>query len=104
MDYGLEHVSQENIIMTFGCQPSSGVPVKSTIARAYFSFLRQQALQDAEKRIALPGNLSFFTGTDGKCEHVTKVAQPLLLQWSDKETNQSAPQTSAPAQPQPSDL
>ena len=35
--------SQENLIMTFGCRPSAGVPAKSTIAKSYFRYLRNSA-------------------------------------------------------------
>lgn len=38
----------ENIIMTFGCRPSAGVPIKSTIAKNYFKYLRMSAKEVAE--------------------------------------------------------
>lgn len=31
----------------------------------------------------MPGNLSFFRGTDGQVEHTTRVNAPLLLKWTD---------------------
>ena len=35
--------SQENLIMSFGCKPSAGVPAKSTLARTYFRYIRKSA-------------------------------------------------------------
>lgn len=77
--------SQENLIMTFGCRPSAGVPAKSTIAKAYFKYLRHSAnpTPDGENYIVLPGCLNFFQNSDGKCEHAIKTAQPIMVQWTD---------------------
>ena len=72
-----------NLLITYGCPPSQGVPAKSTIAVAYFKFLNGQ--KDAQGKITLPGNISFFQGTDGKCETVPKCSQPLQLQWKVKQ-------------------
>ena len=47
-----------NLLITYGCPPSQGVPAKSTIAVAYFKFLNGQKNQKGE--ITLPGNISFF--------------------------------------------
>lgn len=75
----------ENLIITFGCQPSEGVPAKSTIAKAYFRHLRRSAnILNRAGQFALPGNLSFFQGVDKKCEHTTRVTAPLLLNWTDQ--------------------
>ena len=78
-------VNHENFIITYGCQPSSGVPVKSTLAKTYFRYLRKsgQHIGDDQttKYLSLPGSLNFFQNTDGKCEHNIKAAQPLLLTW-----------------------
>ena len=79
--------TQENIIMTFGCRPSAGVPAKSTIARTYFRYLRKAAiLQNGEFQLQLPGCLNFFQNTDGKCEHAIKTAQPCIVKWTDHST------------------
>ena len=63
--------ADENFIITFGCPPTATVPARSTIARAYFTFLRDAA--DDEGAILLPGNLNYWNGDDGKCEHSLKV-------------------------------
>ena len=42
-DFINEPVSSENLIITFGCMPSDGVPAKSTISKAYFRHLRHSA-------------------------------------------------------------
>ena len=75
--------SQENIIITYGCQPSAGVPQKSTIANTYFRYLRKSAkvFPDGKKYLVLPGCLNFFQNVDGKCEHNIKTAKPLMLEW-----------------------
>ena len=71
--------------MTYGCQPSSGVPQKSTIAQTYFRYLRSKGMsaRDQSCRLVLPYCLNFFQNTDGKCEHNIKAAKPLLLTWQD---------------------
>ena len=53
---------QENLIMTFGCRPSAGVPAKSTIAFQYFKYLTKSAQMhpSGQAFIALPGCLNFF--------------------------------------------
>ena len=85
---GQEETNHENFIITYGCQPSAGVALKSTIAKTYFRYLRrssQSAKFDHElKLLELPGCLNFFQNTDGKCEHSIKAAQPLLLFWKDR--------------------
>lgn len=68
-----------NYLVTYGCPPSQGVPAKSTIAVAYFKFLNGQ--KDSNGAITMPGNISFFQGTDGKCESVPKCSQPIQLHW-----------------------
>ena len=80
---GKPNNSQENIIITYGCQPSQGVPAKSTLATTYFQYLGKssQPSPDGKRYLALPGCLNFFQNVDGKCEHVTKVAKPCLLEW-----------------------
>jgi hypothetical protein len=73
--------------MTFGCRPSDGVPAKSTIAKAYFRYLKKaaQPTQDGSANIVvLPGCLNFFQNTDGKCEHNVKTAKPVMIEWSEK--------------------
>ena len=70
--------SHENFIITYGCQPSAGVALKSTIAKTYFRYLRHssqtaKSSQDL-KLLELPGCLNFFQNTDGKCEHSIKAA------------------------------
>jgi len=35
----LQGETRSNLIITYGCPPSKGVPTKSTIAVAYFKFL-----------------------------------------------------------------
>ena len=84
-----EPKNEENLIITFGCMPSAGVPAKSTVARAYFRHLRHSArVKDlGVGNLVLPGNLSFFNGTDGRVEHTTRVTAPLLLKWTDRLTN-----------------
>ena len=71
-----ETMQEGNLIITFGCPPTASVPARSTIARAYFTFLRDAA-EGAEGgkqgRILLPGNLNYWNGVDGKCEHSLKV-------------------------------
>lgn len=76
---------QENLIMTFGCRPSDGVPAKSTIATNYFKYMRRSAnkLPTGDRVIVLPGCLNFFQNWDGKCEHAIKTARPVLLDWTD---------------------
>ena len=32
----------------------------------------------------MPEILSYFQGTDGKCETLSKVVKPLVLTWQDK--------------------
>ena len=62
--------------MTFGCKPAAGVPIKSTIARNYFKYLRMSAKEVQEtgqKLFVLPGCLNFFQNWDGKCEHAIKT-------------------------------
>ena len=80
-----EPKSEENLIITFGCMPTAGVPAKSTVARSYFRHLRHSArVKDlGVGSLVLPGNLSFFRGTDGRVEHTTRVTAPLLLKWTD---------------------
>ena len=71
---------QENFIISYGCQPSAGVPVKSTLAMSYFRYLRKQARPFNDGHfLVLPGCLNFFQNVDGKCEHSVKVSKPLLL-------------------------
>lgn len=76
--------SQENIIITYGCQPSDGVPQKSKLAKSYFRYLRKSA-QDYNdvKCLMLPGCLNFFQNKDGRCEHNIKAAKPIMLEWDD---------------------
>ena len=38
--FGQPKDATENFIITYGCQPTDGVPVKSTLAIQYFSYLR----------------------------------------------------------------
>ena len=72
--------NKDNFIITFGCPPTSTVDARSTIARAYFEFLQETA--DEKGYIVLPGNLNYWNGEDGKCEHSLKVPSgPILLQW-----------------------
>ena len=80
-DPSSEQTMHTNYLVTFGCPPSKGVPAKSTIAVAYFKFLKKSA--DDKGRIVLPGPLNFFLGTDGKCETISKVRRPIVLQWTD---------------------
>ena len=35
---------QENFIITYGCPPTEGVPAKSTIAKAYIKYLKNQSM------------------------------------------------------------
>ena len=64
--------------------PSAGVPAKSDVAKSYFRHLRKSArINDGEGKLVLPGNLSFFRGSDRKAEHTTRVCAPLLLEWKD---------------------
>ena len=39
-DDNAEFTGTENFIISYGCQPSDGVPAKSTIAISYFKWLR----------------------------------------------------------------
>ena len=72
----------DNFILTYGCQPSSGVPAKSTIAKSYFRYLRASSKPFADSNyFMLPGCINFFQNDDGKCEHNIKVAKPLMLEW-----------------------
>ena len=81
---GQPEQSQENIIITYGCQPSAGVPAKSTMAKAYFKYLRKSATDFADSKfMTLPGCLNFFQNSDGKCEHSIKTAKPIMLEWDD---------------------
>ena len=80
----LNLTNQENLVITFGCQPSSGVPQKSTIATAYFRYLRQMSNANPARTGEFALNMTFFKGVDNKCEHISKCSQPLLLQWEDR--------------------
>ena len=53
--------SQENIIITYGCQPSDGVLQKSSLAKTYFRYLRKSAQDyNGGRHLMLPGCLNFF--------------------------------------------
>ena len=76
--------SQENIIITYGCQPSDGVPQKSSLAKHYFRYLRKSTVEyNGVRNFMLPGCLNFFQNVDGKCEHNIKAAKPIMLEWDD---------------------
>ena len=48
---------------------------------AYFKHLRDS--KDGDDNITMPGPISFFTGTDGKCETIIKASRKLVLKWRD---------------------
>ena len=74
--------TDENFIMTFGCPPTQTVAARSTIAKAYFTFMRDAS--DDEGILYLPGNLNYWGGDDGKCEHAVKVPGGAIeLKWHD---------------------
>ena len=76
--------SQENIIISYGCQPSAGVAQKSSLAKAYFRYLRKSSQDyNGALHLMLPGCLNFFQNADGKCEHNIKAAKPIMLEWDD---------------------
>ena len=85
--FGQPKDATENFIITYGCQPSDGVPVKSTLAIQYFSYLKNMAtanqLDDGRKFFLLPSTLNFFQNIDGKCEHAIKTAKPIAIEWKD---------------------
>ena len=69
--------------MTFGCPPTGTVAARSTIAAAYFAFLSESA-DDESKELILPGNLNYWNGDDGKCEHAVRVPGGAIgLSWVD---------------------
>ena len=63
--------------------------MKSTIAKSYFTYLKQAAQAGAGNNFILPGSLNFFQNTDGKCEHSIKVSRPLKLEWCDRVETES---------------
>lgn len=67
-----------NLVMTFGCPPSDGVPDKSTIAIAFFDHLRLNA-DDYTGEVTLPHALIGWRGTDGKVESLPLTNVPVKL-------------------------
>ena len=72
-----------NYIQTHGCPPSAGVPAESTLAEAYFTFLKSKRDKDGDINVSCLIN---FLGADGNAETTVKASDQLLLQWvpSDK--------------------
>ena len=60
----------QNLIVTYGCAPSSTTPAKSTISVALFERLREKA-EDATGEVVLPNALIGWRGTDGHAETQT---------------------------------
>ena len=78
-----------NLVLTFGCPPSDGVPDKSTIAVAFFEQLRREA-NDATGEVTLPHALIGWRGTDGKVESLPLTNVPFKLTFKDWESRESA--------------
>ena len=79
----------KNYIATYACEVTEGIPAKSTIAKAYMKYIKSMT-KKTDGYLALPGPLSFFAGTDGKCEHnKDKPAQPILLYWDSNRVQRS---------------
>ena len=73
---------KENLVITYGCQPSDGVPIKSTLAKSYFRWLRKSAKPFENKQVfVIPGCLNSFMNFDGKADHIIKVGKPMMLEW-----------------------
>ena len=56
--------AKENLILSFGCRPTAGVPKKSTLAASYFAYLQDMArsneVQDGRMFFILPSELNYF--------------------------------------------
>ena len=74
-----------NLVITFGCPPSSGTPAKSEIAVAYFDRLRQKA--DVDGSVILPEALLSWRGTDGRCETLPLIKQSIKLMHENFQPN-----------------
>lgn len=72
-------VDEVNLVITYGCQPSGGVPALSTIAVTYFAHLKKMAAKTADC-VVLPDTLISFLGTDGKAESLIKFEGRYALQ------------------------
>ena len=82
-DMMIDAESNINLLITFGCPPSDGTPAKSTIALAYFRYLKSKA-NDYDGSLILPNALLTWHGTDGKSETLPLISQELRLvhsQW-----------------------
>ena len=82
----MNHESEGNLLLTFGCAPAGYVDAKSTIATAYFRHLRRSSeVKDGNGRLKIPGALTFFGG--GRVETTFKGTKEITLRWSDRVQN-----------------
>ena len=85
-----------NLILSFGCPPSSTTPKKSTIAVDYFEHLKLKANQQ-DGTVILPDALLDWQGTDGMAETLPKFKQHLKLahsNWTQVQENSAIPSVS----------